>query len=348
MRIELKDQWYLLDTVSHSYEPAGSGLLENMKVKLANHEGVQSAFLVGSLARFGQDQFSDLDIVVVMDKTHSGLDVEGLFSGIYHVSAHFVKNGKHVVFLGNPAVRIEFTILNEEEIERVRILFMESRITNIDRSIILDTTGRLRSTLQLWSVPPGNEPSDDEMISIAHSFLYYFESIHPALERGDLYRAFFHYSLAFNKLVSFLSGVCGDGDFLYQPCQFFSKQEKEVVYKLRELTPSFIATEIRRRKEEMFEMFLSSVSRLKGEGNQICSEANSIRQYIQARYPYFWRLRDISLFGRCRQGLVYRSSRLDRYPVDELLAWLSDKGIRTLVDFRREDEIVKHGYDASI
>ena len=348
MVIELRYQWYLLDTDRRSFEPAASGLLENLKVKFEQHAGIKSVFLLGSVARDGQDQFSDLDMVVVVDENHFLPDLETLFMGNYPVAAHFEKYGKHVVYLKNPAVKIELTILHEEEIEHARSLFMESRIVNIDRSILLDKTGSLRSILQKWSVPPGQKPSENELMSVGRSFLYYFESIHPALERGDLYRAFFHYSLALNKLVSFLSGIRGEGDFLYQPSQFFARQEKAVVSKLKELTPSFTATEIRSRKEEMFDLFMWATSRMNSGGKQLRSEATSIRQYIIARYPCFWRLRDISLFGSCRQGLVYRSSRLDRYPADELLAWLSDKGIRTLVDLRREDEIVRHGYGARI
>ena len=348
MKEEVNEGWFLFNPLTRTYESAGSGLLANISGRLSARAGILAAFLIGSAGRGTQDPFSDIDIVVITSRAHGQIDFDSLFKGLCPIQAHFVKSGKHVVYLEKPLLKVEITVLSENELAGARTFFSESRITDLDRAIMFDKTHKLKSQLEKWSVPHGHKPSNEEIESIADSFLYYFESINPAFQRGDMYRAFFHYSLAYNKLASFIYSSLGKGDFLYQPEQFFSEIDNELKQKLIELAPSPAPAEIRNGKERMFNLFMEVSARLPDIGHRIGEKATSIRRYVHARYPQFWRLRDISLFGNCRPGLVYRASRLDRYEVDELIAWLSDKGIRTLVDFRSEDEIAKHGYDARV
>ena len=348
MNEEVNEGWFLFNPRTETYESAGSKLLANISERLSARAEILAAFLLGSAGRGTQDSFSDMDIVIISDNAHGQDDFDDLFKGLYPIIAHFVKNGKHVIYLGNPLLKLEITVLREHELAGARTFFSESRITDVDRAILFDKTHKLKSQLEKWSVPPGHTPSNEDIESIADSFLYYYESINPAFQRGDMYRAFFHYSLAYNKLASFIYSSLGRGDFLYQPDQFFGKIDNELKQKLIELAPSPTPSEIRNGKERMFDLFMEISSQLPDIGSRISEKAISLRRYVHARYPQFWRLRDISLFGNCQPGLVYRSSRLDRYGADELIAWLSDNGITTLVDFRSEDEISSHGYDARV
>jgi hypothetical protein len=153
-------------------------------------------------------------------------------------------------------------------------------------------------------VPPGHTPSNEYIESMADAFFYYYESINPAFQRSDMYRAFFHYSVAYNKQALFIYDSLGKGDFLYQPDQFFGKIDNELKQKLIELAPSPTFAEIISGKERMFDLFMKISPQLSGIGSRISKKAISLKGYVNYSYPQFWRLRDISSFGNCRPCLL--------------------------------------------
>ena len=56
----------------------------------------------------------------------------------------------------------------------------------------------------------------------------------------------------------------------------------------------------------------------------------------------------LSTLGKIKSKIIYRSARLDTQPVQALSDFLTGRNIKTIIDFRTEIELQKHGYSQEI
>ena len=52
--------------------------------------------------------------------------------------------------------------------------------------------------------------------------------------------------------------------------------------------------------------------------------------------------------GYIKEGLLYRSARLDTQPEQKLVNWINSTGLKTIVDLRSNSELLKHSYSSEI
>ncbi len=52
--------------------------------------------------------------------------------------------------------------------------------------------------------------------------------------------------------------------------------------------------------------------------------------------------------GYIKEGLIYRSARLDTQPEQRLAKWIKSTGLKTIVDLRCDSELIKHSYSSEI
>ncbi len=327
-------------------------LLEGVCAWATRRDDVTGVATYGSLARGDADPYSDIDLLVVTGQESGPEGIAREFASRHDSMLAFQRDGKYVLFLRKPAVRVELLVVPEKRLQEVHRLFVESRIPDASRAVLLDKTGALTRAVTSWT---GNRAEVDEGKAFereANSFLYYYESFHAPFSRGDVYRAFFEYSLAFFKLATLAYIAAGGSDHLYAPKSLLHSVPTADARKLHQMAPAMEPLEMRRRKEMTFDFFLELVRRTGREEAFPPRVLETLRASILKRYPRFWQLRDLGTVPRVRRGLAYRSARLDRYDTEafrgELVEWLRSSGVRTLVDFRTDEELEGRGYGLEI
>lgn len=321
----------------------------------ANEPGVLGAAVYGSLARDSADHFSDVDLALVRQEgstTHALLD--SLERGLT-VSARLGKDGKEVLYLSEPLVKLEVRVVALSELDALQAHFEGSRIPDPARAILVAKDPGIASRIAAWSRPPGQPPSLAELSREGASFLYYFEEFHGAFHRGDHYRAFFLYSLAFYKLAGFLAGALGQGDSLYSPPQLLTFLRDSAPHWQgrfeacapewgHDLSPLLV------KKDLLFDLFEEVLSEQPGLPGLTLATARALRLYTRERFPPLWRWRDLGGRGRIVAHRVIRAARLDRYSPTILRPILGAAGVRTLIDLRTEPELSgrARGYSAAM
>lgn len=311
--------------------------------------GVRAALLYGSYPAGRADHFSDIDLVLVRSEQTSSESIAESLQAKFPVGTRLHKEGRDVFLLRNPPIKLEISTISPAELDRVQGLFEGSRIRDGSASILTLKEPELRQEAVRWSRVPGEPPTGTEAEREGLSFLYYFEEFHPAFHRGDHYRAFFLYSLAFYKLGSFLAAVNGVGDFLYAPerlVDLLDKTDSSIRERFehcaplwgRDLSPLLL------KKELMFDLFEDALRQHGTKVEGLLDTAHAVRQFVTERYPPLWRWRDIGDRGKTAPRRIFRAARLDRYPTDLVASFLRNEGIRTIVDLRTDTELQRHHY----
>lgn len=324
-------------------------VLERLRSWGEKHSQILGILLYGSVPRGTADHFSDVDLIVVQSAdSNPGELVESIVSE-FDVLFRLSKDGKSVLYLRRPAIKIELTMIEPARLPEFKDYFESSPFPNLSAALlVLKNPSLYRSLEEWWKAPQSVSPSD-EVVREANSFLYYYEGFHPAFHRGDHFRAYFLYSLAFYKLGSFLAAVNGRRESLYSPerlVDFLDTVDSSLRERFEACAPVWghDLTPLLLKKELMFNLFETALQASEANLPLLEEEARTMRQFVRERYPPLWRWRDLGGKGRVAPRLLFRAARLDRYPADVLSTFLKGEGIRTVVDLRTDAELQRHNY----
>ena len=299
-------------------------------------------FVYGSIARGEADRYSDVDLVVVVRSRDSVTEAEQSLLSSWEFLFDFVKDGKHIAFLKRPFTKIELSVVPEDRLSEIRSMFAEPRMTEVERAVLVDKLGILGNVLSRWSSKATGH-NEDQFQPEANSFLYYYNGFYAPFTRGDTYRAFFQYCLMFFKIAT-LAYIVHDGkNYLYTPKLLMYSLDKEDARRVRSFSPTFDPMRMRKGVEEMFDFFLELVKRSEMTRQFPPPTMRNLRTEILARHPRFLGLRDLGMIEGVRPATLFRASHLDRYPPEELVAWINATQLRTIIDLRTLHEIQESG-----
>jgi len=110
---------------------------------------IQGLFALGSYARKEIEPYSDLDLVIFSKKKPQAVfsQVEDVFANRVRFILHEGEN-KQIFFLGDGLAKLDLIVTCE--LEDVKILFLGSRIENLENSIIIDKTNQIFENLKKW------------------------------------------------------------------------------------------------------------------------------------------------------------------------------------------------------
>jgi protein tyrosine/serine phosphatase len=299
-------------------------------------------FVYGSVVRGEADRYSDLDLVVIVRQVDQAAEVEQSLLDSWGCLFDFVKDRKHICFLERPFIKVELSVVPEDRLSELRTIFTEPRLTEVERAVLVDKSGKLGNLLSQWSsesLGSSEVPFEHE----ANSFLYYYNGFYAPFTRGDTYRAFFQYCLMFFKIATLAYIAKGGKNYLYTPRQLMYTLDKEDANRLRSFSPTFDPLRMRKGVEEMFDLFMELVKRSEMTRQFPPTTMRNLHAKILAHHPRFLSLRDLGMIEGVRPAIVFRSSRLDRYPPEELIDWINATHLRTIIDLRTIQEIQEKG-----
>ncbi|MCL4517982.1 MAG: tyrosine-protein phosphatase [Thaumarchaeota archaeon] len=311
------------------------------------HPKIIGVLAYGSLARGDADDYSDIDLVLVIDSTESAFQIKGEFKELFDVTYSFDSDKKHALLLRKPPTKLEYFVVPLSDLDSVKRFFVETRFEDTHRAVLLDKSGLLESKLANWTASK-NPFGRSSLVNIANDFLYYYEGIHAPFHRGDTYRAYFQYSLAFFKLSAFVGASSGMTDHLYLPKQLTNRVPIMMMDALRALSPIMDPLEIRRRKTAMLSLFQEAVKNLGLEKEFPKELIEEFRLSIESRFPLFWQLRDVGRLEGLQKGVFFRGATLSSYPKEEVASWIRSAQIKTIIDLREDEEVNSSPYDPSI
>jgi len=330
-----------------THREAADSLLESIISWARERTEVSCLLAFGSLARGDFDDYSDFDLVILSSSTGSIDKLVAEFTSLFETEFVFDIDEKHILLLRRPFMKIEFYVLSRERLSELKQYFVETRFENEEHAILFDRTQSLGSVLADWTA--ARNPVDPRsFVNIAYQFLYYYEGFYPPFFRGDAYRAFFQYSLAFFKLATLVGIARGVRHHLYAPRNVTVRASGPDAERLRSVSPVMDPIELFRRKLPMFDFFGDLVKRLGLESEFPSDRLTSIRTNLVNKYPPFWQLRDIGHVHGVRTGMVFRCATLTKYRPEEFRSWATSVGLRTIIDLRTEEEVENSRYDRSV
>jgi predicted nucleotidyltransferase/protein-tyrosine phosphatase len=317
-------------------------VLEELQSWGHRQEKVIGVFVYGSIARGESDRYSDLDLVVIVRSGDQAAEVERSLLDSWECLFDFVKDRKHVCFLKRPFIKVELSVVPEDRLSELHTMFTAPPAIEVERAVLVDKSGTLGNILSKWS-SEANGRSEDDFEREANSFLYYYNGFYAPFTRGDTYRAFFQYCLMFFKIATLSYIAKGGKNYLYTPRQLMYTLDKEDAYRLRSFSPTFDPMRMKKDVEQMFDFFLELVNRSGMTRQFPPTTMRNLRAEILAHHPRFLGLRDLGMIEGVRPAIVFRSSRLDRYPPEELIDWINATHLRTIIDLRTIQEIQDKG-----
>ena len=302
--------------------------------------------LYGSLGRGDPGYLSDIDLVVLL----KSLDKEDyVVEEIKRSVEYFTflkKNSKYTIFCKYGSEKVDILFFDLKHREEAFRLIAGSRLSPETPPILysreIEFDNLVRDAISVTRDLKANLESE------ADSFLGYYENTLLYLSRGDTYRAYFNYELAFFKLSTLTYALTEKMDYLYSPAWLLQSLGKSEQHKLKEMSAKLDAVDLLYKKDEVFVQFKDKINSSRFFDQAYLEKVDRFNNYIESRYPPFWRLKDISEVGSVRPLLAYRSARLDTQPEEKLLDFLTKKGVKTIIDFRGKEEIEKHGYTSRI
>lgn len=321
-------------------------MLEKTVSMLKGLEYVEGVFLYGSVARKQYDSYSDVDIMVMVNRADFIDSLRDSIDKEFKDSVHMVKDGKTIIFsTGLP--KIEFYIFDHKGSGEAKKLFLGSRVPNAEDPILLDRNCKVLKMLQTWQSGWGSEilqVAADQ----AESFLYYYDIMNSYLLRGDTYRAYFYYNLSFFKLATIVAISEGITDYIYAPQWLTVIAGREMTKSLESASSGMNSVQMVSNKEKMLDLFINVINSSPDLFTYVEDNVLKMRYYFKSRYSTFWRLKVMQIPGFIKGGLLYRSARLDTQPNLDLLNWIKSSRLKTIVDLRIDSEILRHGYSNDI
>lgn len=329
-----------------------TSIVEKLLTKLKRNNSIEGIVVYGSYARSELDYYSDVDMIVYVSDsvtTYENVlnDILEVIRDIDNVLFIFEKHGKFIIYTTSHFIKLEITIKKMSEIEKADVILVkESRVRNLKDAILFDRNNRIRQAYErLW-----NELDNDVAKKARYhifSVLYYYDNFLVHFSRGDIYRAYMNYTIAFYHLASVLAIANSEFRNTYQPW-FLTRDilKGDSLKRFYEASSSMNPVEMFYSKETMLSLFLDAVERIEKWFNLGLVE--NIKLFIKKtreKYPPFYNFRDISkIVNLCsknvkiRPGLIFRSASLSRYRSETLLKFLRENNIRYIVDLRTEED----------
>ena len=327
---------------SEIYDTNIRKVLEKAVSVLRESECVDGAFLFGSIPRKQYDSYSDVDLMIMLRQQGCINSIKNTVSSIFSNSTRIEKDGKIILFItGLP--KIEFYIFDSSKDKEARKLFVGSNIKDTEASILFDRYGRVMKTIREWK-RTGESEDSNRAANEADSFLYYYDIFIAQLIRGDSYRAFYYYNLSFFKLAAVVAMSNGITEYNYAPTWLADRLGKKKTELLKKISSGLFPAQMALNKGKMLDLFMQVVGSSPALFPGIYKKAMKISNYINKRYPPFWRLKNMYIPGYIKKGVLYRSARLDTQPVEDICNWIESTGLKIIIDLRNDSEILKHGY----
>ena len=307
----------------------------------ATQEEVLGIAYYGSASRDEFGYLSDVDLIILVKQIEYHEDVFNLILDNLEYFTFIKKGYKYTIFGRTGSIKLDLLFFDLAHSEEAGLLIGGSRIS-IPSSILISKDKRFD---ELYRSARLIKDDDIEVtIREADSFLGYYDSVEMNLSRGDTYRAFFNYNLALFKLSTLVYSINKDQKFLYLPQWLLQKLEYTKRKSLINLSTKMDAVDLIQHKGELWELYETTITASNIFPESYVNKIARFKEYLVNRYPEFWRLIDLSTMGKIKNKIVYRSARLDTQPVKVLSNYINSNNIKTIIDFRIEKELKKHGY----
>ncbi|MFQ6061331.1 MAG: nucleotidyltransferase family protein [Thermoplasmata archaeon] len=277
-----------------------TAIVERTKEELQRVDSVEGFVVFGSYARNEADEYSDLDMIVYLSNcAEEPADYESVKTTIHRVAGHadggllldFGGYDKNVIYTKNSLLCLELRIRKLEEVAGDIVLVKESRMKVPETAIIFDRHGLVADRYRkLWD----EVRTDDVGVKFSEylaGFLYYYNGFRAQLARGDPYRAYVNYTIAFYKLASLCAILGGERTNLYQPWFLTTDviKSKSDVKKFVDSSSSMNPSEMWRRKDimmDLFEKVVDDASRRPDLGVDVSFTHEFIHR-MDSKYPEF-------------------------------------------------------------
>lgn len=322
-----------------------AGIVKTITKIAGELDEVLGITLYGSASRDEMGYLSDVDLIVLLKQVESS---ESAFNSILETLDYFtfIKKGyKYTIFGRSGLLKLDILFFDMTRPEEASLLIGGSEIS-LPSSILLSKDKKFDEMYNSARLRKNDAVSST--IKEADSFLGYYDSIELNLSRGDTYRAFFNYNLALFKLSTIVYSINKDQKFLFLPQWLLQKLEYTKRKALVGLSAKMNAVDLIQHRGELWELYERTITDSNVFPESYIKKIARFKEYLVNRYPQFWRLIDLSTLGKIKSKIVYRSARLDTQPVQALSDFLTSGNIKTIIDFRTEIELQKHGYSQEI
>jgi protein-tyrosine phosphatase len=316
-----------------------------------NTPQVSGLILHGSHARGEADYFSDIDLLLVVDDfdkepdSHRQLlaDLKSTIGDSAMVLS--LSDGKYVHYTQEDFVKVEVQLCAPSNTSQFRRLIEESYVKEDADMVLYDRDKSILTLVhdvrkEVEYIEPGNQFALE-----SQKFLYYYENFFPSFSRGDLYKAYFHYTLALHKLATLLYLANSGSRYVFAPTNLTNKVLSPEMSRLfRGITSTMDPLEMREKLRLMYDMFLDVVETQDIEGKLSKERLRRFNEHIRKRYPIFQNLRDLGYIEGVKRGVLFRSFVLTKYDPKEVLEWMMENSVGTIIDIRSDREIREKPY----
>ena len=331
-----------------------------IKIGLESCDSVEGLVVYGSYGRGELDYYSDIDSVIYTNFNGDGREgIESIKETLSNsiektgegIQLDFERHNTWVIYTKQHFIKMEVRFENVEKAKDDIIFIVESRIESPEKSIVIDKNGRIAAIFRAcWIQLNDKKRIQEQFLDNLTGFLYYYDGFQVQFARGDVYRAYMNYTLAFYKIASLIAIVEGEYQNLYQPWFLINKIIKnpnlqKLLYSVSStIEPLEMFSKSRIMESVLYEIL--AISKINWEIKYNQNEIQEFFQKIREKYPPFYNFRDISLIPnqflrgiKIREGLIFRSASLSRFDPNILLQFLEGKQIHHIIDLRPQSEI---------
>lgn len=324
------------------------------------HSCVRGCFWFGGFCRGIVDDRSDLDIALVVGPTVEAGQLHGAlvsaldaWSEAVEWSTHLAHERRIVLWLAPDLFRLEFHYAYDP----ADLTWLVDALDVPAPRLVAAWPPKeptLQALVERGAVTAGpddarlrRQRAEEEV----DKFVVAFEACSSAHARSDAYGFYFQYNLALGRLVRILQLVRGGYEYLYQPRNLLAgRLSSAEQLDVRALAGSLYLPEAARRKNQLAERFVSSVTEAKATLG-VERDVEQLRDLLERirRRDFFLNLRDVerSFPGRIQAGRWFRSSTLSRWTgTPELREWLAHAQVSDIVDLRTAAEVQRMPYSA--
>jgi len=281
-------------------------VVQDLKSFLKEIESVEGIVVYGSYGRGEVDFYSDIDIIIYVSENSNpdiiSNKIVDFIDRKYGIMFSFFKHGKLTIYTKNLyenyflKLEIKTKRISDASLDDI-VVIRESRIDRLENAVLFDRSGRVLSNLQkLWNNLP-DKNMRDLIREYILSFLYYYEGFMVQYSRGDMFRAYMNYTIAFYKLASLLALMEGETRNLYQPW-FLTRiiKNKNFVRAFYEASSTMDPLDLFYKKEKMLTLFLNVVEKLRSKyGTNINKDyIYEFIKLVKAKFSVFYNFRRLA------------------------------------------------------
>lgn len=233
---------------------------------------VEAMVLYGSCGRKDPDFYSDIDLIVYLEANDNFEQKSAVKNAIINcitiskekIYTSFDLKDKWVLYTDLNFIKLEIKIKSKITAKDDIIFIVESRIDSAEKAVVFDKNGFITEIYKAnWIQLNNLERLKKEFIEEINEFCYYYDDFFVQITRGDEYRAYMNYTVAFYKLVSLIAIAEGEYYNLYQPWNLFSNIIKDE--RMRELlftvSSSLKKKDLFFQKDNLLKIFLETMDK---------------------------------------------------------------------------------------